>query len=81
MLCYQHSENGEICTNRCPERTSCKLKNVPVLVDSGFLLLACDRLTSIMDFAEIDSIQCIAMQLNGIAPEGYINEDVYSNTY
>ncbi len=79
MLCYQHNENGEICTNRCPERSSCKLKNAPVLVESGFILSAGDRLTSMIDFAEVDGIQCIAMKLNGIAPEGYINEVVYEN--
>ena len=33
-LCTKYRETGEICTNRCPERQTCKNFKVPFLIEA-----------------------------------------------
>ena len=71
MLCYVHSNNGEICTNRCPDRQTCTIKRI------HFLIEAIDIIVSDIDFGEIDGIYYTSFKSDCIAPEAYINDLVF----
>lgn len=66
-LCVKYRETGEICTNRCPERQTCKNSKVP------FLIEACDRLATGVHSGEIKGIPVIIFDTYCISPEAYIN--------
>lgn len=72
MLCYQHCEKGEICTNRCPKRPECTIKKIPFLVE------ALDILVSDLEAGEANGMFYTSFKSYCIAPEAYINDLVFA---
>jgi hypothetical protein len=67
MLCLHDTNNREICTNRCPERTECKKQKTP------FLIEAVDRLADEANLIDFGNLKTISFKLYCVSPQVFIN--------
>jgi len=78
MLCFRHSEQGDICTNRCHEWADCSHRKSPSYMKVPFLVESVDVLVSEIEPQIIDGIYVITYRPSGFSPQstehGFLEE-------
>jgi len=73
MLCFKHSENGEICTNRCHEWADCPHRKSPSHMRTPFLIEAVDRLVSEIKPEVVDGLYILTYKPYCFTPQAFLN--------
>jgi len=81
MLCFIHSDHGEICTNRCQSWSDCSTRKRPSYMKVPFLVEAVDRLVSEIQPQNVDGLFLITYKPYCITPQAFVNGAADESTF